>query len=73
MIVGENNQCCFIVGENSIVIISGANLELSEDDVSEAEMLIGSAKVVVCQLEIRPNVTLAALRLARKHGGSLSS
>lgn len=58
-----------IQGENSIVIISGANLHLSEDDVKAAKDIITCASVLVCQLEIRPEVTQMALSIAKKAGG----
>ena len=44
-------------------------MELSEVDVLKAEPLISQAKVLLCQLEVTPSVTLAALKLAKKHGG----
>ena len=68
-------ECCLIcdqlliVGENSIVIVSGANNKLSPADVEKAESLISSAAVVVCQLEVPPETSLAALALAKKHEG----
>jgi len=55
-------------GENSIVIVAGANLLLSVDDVQRASMLISKSKVLVCQLETRPETSLAALKLARQNG-----
>lgn len=57
------------LGENAIVIVAGANNFLTEQDVRDAESLITSAAIVVCQLETKPLVSLAALKLARKHGG----
>ena len=55
-------------GNNAIVITSGANLLLSESDLSKAESIIKSAKVLVCQLEIQPQSTLAAMKLANTYG-----
>lgn len=60
------------VGENSIVIVSGANDLLSEDDVKNAKSMIASASVCVCQLEINPEVTHFTLSLAKKAGGMFS-
>jgi len=54
-------------GQNSIVIIGGANLLLSPEDVQAAESLIKGAQVLICQLETTEETTLAALRLARSH------
>lgn len=51
------------------MIVSGANMSLSCEDVNRAEPLIANASVVVCQLEVTPGTTLAALKLAKKHGG----
>lgn len=60
---------CF-PGQNAIVIVSGANFKLTESDVQRSEGLISSARVVVCQLEIKPDVTVTALKLAKKHNGN---
>lgn len=60
----------YFPGQNAIVIVSGANLKLTETDVQRSEGLISSARVVVCQLEIKPDVTITALKLAKKHNGN---
>lgn len=57
------------LGQNSIVIVPGANLLLSTSDLDTAEDVISRSKVIVCQLEIDPKVTLAALKMAKKHDG----
>ena len=59
-----------VTGQNSIVIVPGANLLLSESDLQSAEQLVSSSKVVACQLEITPAVSLAALKMAKKHNGN---
>ena len=51
------------------MIVSGANLSLQPTDVSRAEQLFSKAAVVVCQLEVPPETSLAALIAGRKHGG----
>nr|XP_023649099.1 ribokinase [Paramormyrops kingsleyae] len=56
-------------GENAIVIVAGANLLLGEEELQWVEPALGGAKVLVCQLEIEPDVTLLALRMARDRGG----
>lgn len=55
-------------GQNSIVIVAGANLLLGEGEVRKAEEMIRSAKVLICQLEVPPSTSLAALRIAKVHG-----
>ena len=61
------------VGENAIVIVAGANLLLEASEVHEAQALVGGAKVLICQMEIAPKTTLAALKMARRHGGILET
>jgi ribokinase len=55
-------------GSNAIIIVTGANDLLSEEDVERARPAIAAASVVVCQLEIPLEITLAALRVAREEG-----
>lgn len=55
-------------GRNIIVIVPGANFRLTPEDVRKAEAAIAEADVVVCQLEVPLEVTVEALRLARRHG-----
>ncbi|KAJ1489257.1 Ribokinase-like protein [Baffinella frigidus] len=52
-------------GENVIVVVPGANLQLSEADVAAANETIQGCKVLLLQNEILPAVSLAAMRLAR--------
>lgn len=51
-------------GQNSIIIVSGANLLLSENDIVKARSLIRSARVVVVGLETNLDASLEALKLA---------
>ena len=55
-------------GENSIVVVLGANLAVSIEDVEAAGDAIAQADVVLTQLEIRPEVTHHALAKARACG-----
>ncbi|NXQ54180.1 RBSK Ribokinase, partial [Anthoscopus minutus] len=55
-------------GQNVIVIVPGANLLLNVEDLKRASDVICKAKVVVCQLEITPAVSLEALKMARASG-----
>lgn len=54
-------------GENCIIIVAGANLKMTPEDVMLAEEIIKLSSVVVCQGEITMEATLTALTLARKH------
>lgn len=58
-------------GQNAIVIVAGANLLLNCEDLVRATNTIRSAKVVVCQLEIQPVISLEALKIA--HGAGVKT
>ena len=55
-------------GRNSIIIVTGANDLLSSDDLERARPAIAAADVLVCQLELPVETSLAALRIAREEG-----
>jgi ribokinase len=54
-------------GENSIVVVAGANAEVSVDDLDVLES-VGSGDVVLLQLEIPLEVVTAAVRRASARG-----
>jgi len=54
-------------GETLIVVVLGANLEVSPADADHAESLIKHAKVLCCQLEIPEEANLRAMQIAKKH------
>lgn len=55
-------------GENSIVIVLGANESLSPENVDSAADTITGANVLLCQFEVPLKTTLHALKLYRGHG-----
>ena len=55
-------------GDNSIIIVGGANDHLTEQEIEAARPDIAAAQIMVCQLEIPLDITLAALRVARQEG-----
>jgi ribokinase len=55
-------------GENSIVVSSGANWQVSVADVDAAEAAIAGADMLLLQLETRPEVVERAAELADRHG-----
>ncbi|XP_038074729.1 ribokinase-like [Patiria miniata] len=55
-------------GQNSIIIVSGANLLLTASDAEKAIGGIKTAKVLLCQLEVNPETSLAAMKIARDRG-----
>lgn len=55
-------------GQNSIVVIPGANMCLSPADVDAAEAIIAAADVLLLQLEIPLDTVTRAAELAHGHG-----
>jgi len=55
-------------GDYGAVIVSGANLRLSNKDLEEARQVIGSAQVLVLQNEILESTNVAAAKLAKDNG-----
>jgi ribokinase len=53
-------------GNNSIIIVTGANDLLSVEDIEAARPAIAAAQILVCQLETPLDTTIAALRIARQ-------
>lgn len=58
-----------LAGENAIVVVAGANMLLNSADLQEALPAIARSKVAVCQLEIDPQISLQALRMAQLNKG----
>ncbi|XP_061897724.1 ribokinase isoform X1 [Entelurus aequoreus] len=54
-------------GQNAIVIVAGANILLSMEELQEALPAVSCTKVLVCQLEISPQTSLQALRMAQEN------
>ncbi|XP_026164440.1 ribokinase isoform X2 [Mastacembelus armatus] len=54
-------------GENAIVIVAGANMLLGSEELHKALPAIRHTKVLVCQLEISPQTSLQALRMAQEN------
>jgi len=59
------------VGQNSIVVASGANMRLSPADVDGAEAAIAGADVVLLQLECALETVTRAAEMARAHGATV--
>jgi ribokinase len=55
-------------GQNTIVIVQGANLSLTKDEIiSREEILFQNSKVLICQNEIPYETTKESLVLAKKY------
>ncbi len=56
-----------IKGHNSIIVVLGANLHLTSDDVEKCSDLIKNAKILVTNLEIPVQTALNSLKLAKEN------
>jgi ribokinase len=56
------------LGQNTIIVVPGANLQLGPADVAAARELILQSKVLLLQNEIPPATTLAAMKCAKSEG-----
>ncbi len=55
-------------GRNAIIIVTGANDLLTDAEIEAARSAIAASDVLVCQLEVPPEISLSALRIARQAG-----
>lgn len=55
-------------GENSIVVVLGANLNIQQSDIDAAKDVIADADVLVVQLEINHDMVGYALKVAKEMG-----
>ncbi len=55
-------------GNNAIIITLGANNELTVEEIQAARLAIARADVLICQNEIPPHISLAAMEIARQAG-----
>lgn len=55
-------------GNNSIIVISGANMTISQNQILEAESIIKRCDILGTQLETPIEAAKAAFKLAKKHG-----
>ncbi|MBR1543851.1 MAG: ribokinase [Muribaculaceae bacterium] len=58
-------------GENSIIVVSGANAMLSEEDIEAAKPLIAGASIVLMQLETPIPTLIKAVQVAHESGAKV--
>ena len=54
-------------GENQILIVQGANMDISIDDINKLEDEIGSRDIFLAQLETPIETVIHSIKLAKKH------
>ena len=55
-------------GDNSIIVVSGANYQCLPEDIDQHEELIAQADIVLLQLEIPLETVIYAVKVAKQHG-----
>lgn len=55
-------------GDNRIIVVPGANHQLTPEDIDHCEAAIAASDLVVLQLEIPISSVLRTLQVARRHG-----
>lgn len=55
-------------GRNSIIVVSGANMEITEQWIREAENTIKQSRMLVAQFETPLQVTIEAFKIAKANG-----
>jgi len=55
-------------GHNAIIIVTGANDLLTFEEIEAARKAISQSHVLICQLEIPPEISLKAMRVAKEEG-----
>jgi ribokinase len=55
-------------GNNCIIVVSGANMNISLQEIKSAEAVIKSSNVIVTQFEIDQKIIIEAFRIAKKYG-----
>lgn len=55
-------------GQNSIIVIAGANDRVTLEEIEAARPVIAASDVLICQLEVPVEISLKALQVAREEG-----
>jgi ribokinase len=58
-------------GENYISLIGGSNLRMDESDVARGKSVLEKASVLLLQLEVPLQASLAAAAMVKSHGGTV--
>ena len=54
-------------GNNSIIVASGANMTITEDEINKANEVIRNSDIVISQFEVPMKTILEGFKLAKKH------
>ncbi len=56
------------LGNNSIIVVPGANMEIDEKSIQNLEQVIKNSKILVAQFETPVEATIKAFRIAKENG-----
>lgn len=54
-------------GDNSIIVVSGANMAINSNEISSIEGVIEESNIVITQFETPMDMSIEAFKLAKKH------
>lgn len=55
-------------GNNSIIVVSGANMNIKEEEITKVEHIIKNSKAIIAQFETPVNITTEAFKIAKNYG-----
>lgn len=55
-------------GNNSIIVVSGSNMNISKEEIHNAEEIIRNSNVIIAQFETPVETTVEAFKIAKNHG-----
>lgn len=55
-------------GSNSIIVVPGANMEVDNNSIEDAENVIKNSKLLIAQFETPLDITIKAFEIAKKNG-----
>lgn len=55
-------------GNNSIIVVSGANMAINNNDINESQEFIKNSDVIISQFETPEDMTIEAFKIAKKYG-----
>lgn len=55
-------------GNNSIIVVSGANMAINNNDINKSEEFIKNSDIIISQFETPEDMTIEAFKIAKKYG-----
>lgn len=55
-------------GNNSIIVVSGANMAINNNDINKSEEFIKNSDIIISQFETPEDMTIEVFKIAKKYG-----